>query len=404
MLALAILLFTGNNSKERKIDEHISLRKEDKMPYGAYIAHQHLKYIFPQASVMVNKRQPGYWDSLSNYETGQAIIIISPKFYADEFEMKTLLRFLENGNDVFISTRNISSEVEDVLRSRISVINTSALQDGGGNTVNDSLSVHLAGRFFPDTRRFTYKGAKFSAWFYEVDSTTADVLGTGDWTQTNFIHLKSGKGNLFFHLAPLTFSNYFLLQGDNMAYYENVLSVISPDVKKLVWDEYFLEKEYSSRSDHSYGGGKQEDGFLTELFKYKELKYALLTAILALLIYVLMEMRRQQRFIPVVAKTRNESLDFVKTIGRLYYDKGDHKNLSRKMAAYFLEHVRNKYKLSTGYLDEEFVKKLQFKTNCEEHEIREIVSFIKYLDDAPAVSNRQLIDFHKQLESFYKKA
>ena len=66
--------------------------------------------------------------------------------------------------------------------------------------------------------------------------------------------------------------------------------------------------------------------------------------------------------------------------------------------------VRNKYKLSTGTLDDNFVKNLQFKSGAEEQEIRGIVYFIKYLDDAPEIGHEQLSDFHKQLESFYKKA
>jgi hypothetical protein len=94
----------------------------------------------------------------------------------------------------------------------------------------------------------------------------------------------------------------------------------------------------------------------------------------------------------------------VKTIGRLYYDKGDHKNLCRKMGSYFLEHVRMKYKLPTGTLDEEFLKNLQYKSGVEESEIRSIVSFIKHLNEPVAINNKQLSDFHKQLESFYKKA
>lgn len=74
------------------------------------------------------------------------------------------------------------------------------------------------------------------------------------------------------------------------------------------------------------------------------------------------------------------------------------------MGSYFLEHVRNRYKLQTNKLDEEFIKNLQFKTNGDEPEIRGIVSFIKYADDAPAISDDELAEFHKQLESFYKKA
>jgi hypothetical protein len=114
-------------------------------------------------------------------------------------------------------------------------------------------------------------------------------------------------------------------------------------------------------------------------------------------------MRRKQRVIPVVAKPRNDSLDFVKTIGRLYFDKGDHKNLARKMSAYFLEHVRNKYKISTSSLNEDFIKNLQYKSGATEQEIMTIVSFINTIDEAPDVNPKLLMDFHRNLELFYKK-
>jgi hypothetical protein len=176
------------------------------------------------------------------------------------------------------------------------------------------------------------------------------------------------------------------------------LSVIKPDVTKVVWDEYYLNKR-SPGSDPD-----KKKSWLAVLFRYPALKAALLTAIFILLLYVLMEMRRKQRMIPLITRPRNDSLDFVKTIGRLYYDKGDNKNLCRKMGAYFLEHVRNKYKLPTSLLNEEFIKNLQYKSGVEESEIRSIVSFIKHLEEAKVVKNNQLTGFYKELESFYKKA
>ncbi len=283
-----------------------------------------------------------------------------------------------------------------------SEINISLQTDNNGNNIADKPSFKLLRPPFAESRNFSYKGLHFNSWFYDMDTTIADKLGTDEMKRTNFIHLKTGQGNLYIHLAPLTFSNYFLLHGDNFAYYENVLSVIAPDTKKLVWDEYFIDKKgfYSDNDDEDNEGSNS----LNELFKYKQTKWALLIAIFTLLLYVLLEMRRRQRFIPVISKPRNDSLDFVKTIGRLYYDRGDHHNLSHKMAAYFLEHVRNKYKLPTSNLDDEFITKLQFKTGCDEAEVRGIVTFINQLNRTSSVTARQVTDFHKQLESFYQKA
>ena len=74
------------------------------------------------------------------------------------------------------------------------------------------------------------------------------------------------------------------------------------------------------------------------------------------------------------------------------------------MSAYFLEHIRSRYKLNTSELDDEFVKTLQAKTGVEESDINSIIQFIRGLDHRVFVSDKELASFHKQLESFYKKA
>ena len=402
-IAVAVMLFTGKGEeRERVPDQRVTLNKKDKNPYGAYIAYQSLQHLFPEAAVSTSEKEPGEWDSLSNYGNKQALLIISPRFYASEYEMKKLIRFAENGNDVFVSARFLSSDVHDLIGAVSSEINISLQTDENGNNIADKPSFKLLQPPFAEQRNFSYKGLHFNSWFYDMDTTMADKLGTDEMKRTNFIHLKTGKGNLYFHLAPLTFSNYFLLHGDNFAYYENVLSVIPPDTKRLVWDEYFIEKKgyYSDNEE----GDEEGSNSLSELFKYKQTRWALLLLIGLLILYVLLEMRRKQRFIPIISKPRNDSLDFVKTIGRLYYDRGDHHNLCHKMASYFLEHVRNKYKIPTDNLDDDFITRLQFKTGSDATEIREIVTFINQLNKTASVTAKQVTDFHKQLESFYQKA
>jgi hypothetical protein len=260
----------------------------------------------------------------------------------------------------------------------------------------DTLEVRLLKPPYATAGKYKYPGKRHDASFTRINYPTTDALGENETEATNFIHLRAGSGNFYLHLAPMTFTNYFLLYKNNMEYYERVMSVISPGVEKIIWDEYYLNKRD--------GPKQKKKNWITVLFRYPALKAALLTAMGALLLYILLGMRRRQRYIPVVAKPRNDSLDFVKTIGRLYYDKSDHKNLCRKMAAYFLEYVRSKYKLPTGNLDETFIKNLQFKTGVEEPEVRGIVSFIRYVEDAPVISPAAVTEFHKLLESFYKKA
>jgi hypothetical protein len=401
--AAALLIFTADNNNKRVLNERVSFRKHDKIPYGGYVAYQGLKSLFPAAKISSNTKAPGDWDSLSNYSERQALIIVAPYFYADEFEMKKLISFVENGNDVFISAAIVSEDAKDILDVGISYLDIYDLYDSR-SIEEDTLVVSLMKPPFERTYDYMYPGKKLDCHFFRVDSTTTTVLGRSNLGSANFVHLKAGAGNLYLHLAPMAFSNYFLLSGKNKGYYEDVLSVISPTSKKIVWDEYYLTKRTTQQDPN-----EAKKGWLSTLLSAenaagkKSFAAGFWILVLLLLLYVLMEMRRKQRYIPVIRKPANDSLDFVKTIGRLYFDKGDHKNLSRKMSAYFLEHVRNRYKLATHELNEEFIQNLKFKSGVNEEELRSIVFFIRDIDMHPIITAHQLAYFHKQLESFYSK-
>ena len=389
--ALIILLITGAKRKAHKFNPRITLNRKDKIPYGMSVAFTGLGHLFSQATIYTSRAEPGYWDSLSNYESNQAFISINGRFSADEEEMRRLINFAENGNDVFISTTYASAAADKMLGCNSSSYGSLFF---GNNDQEEDMKISLVAPPFRKNTTYKYPGTKFNSYFDVIDSTTTEILGYGENGRPNFIHLHAGKGNFYLQMEPLAFSNYFLLHKDNIHYYENALSVISSTVKKIVWDEYYLYKRNQT----------PKKGWLTVLLGFPALKAALLTAIFTLLLYSLLEMRRKQRYIPFLAKPKNESLDFVKTIGRLYYDKGDHKNLCNKMAAYFLEYVRNRYKLATNTLDEKFIKLLQYKSGADEGSLTKIVSFIKYLDETQFINSSQLTDFHKQLESFYNKS
>jgi hypothetical protein len=261
------------------------------------------------------------------------------------------------------------------------------------NKNSDSFAVSLLSPPFSKEDEYGCPGRRLESYFSKFDSETSSVFGNDINLLPNLVQLKAGKGNLFFHLTPLAFTNYFLLFDKNINYYNKTLSLLPIDTKKVVWDEYFLNKRFSD--------GDSSKSPLSALMSQRSFRAALWLLIILLGLFILQEMRRKQRIIPVMIKPRNDSLEFVKTIGRLYYEKGDNKNLAGKMAAYFLEHIRNRYKLTTSQLDNDFIIALQRKTGQPENNIREIVSFINNMDIEETISDEQLAAFHKELEEFY---
>ncbi|MCB0741318.1 MAG: DUF4350 domain-containing protein, partial [Chitinophagaceae bacterium] len=107
-LCLVLAFFIYLRRSQRVMDNEVTYRRVDKKPYGMYVAFKELKNLYPNSSVTTTHQEPGYWDSLSEYEDGQALVIVADNFSATNTELKKLMDFVKEGNDLFIAARMIS--------------------------------------------------------------------------------------------------------------------------------------------------------------------------------------------------------------------------------------------------------------------------------------------------------
>jgi hypothetical protein len=386
ILIIGSLIVTSKNSAAKKMDERVTLRSRDKIPYGTAVARTLLPALFPNASISADNKAPGNWDSIHLYSENTAVILVGRDFNPDEDELRALLRYAENGNYVFIIAKTFSSEAVNLFGFDYN------RYEYESSYFEDSLRLQLVS---DASKTYVYPGKKFESPLFSLDTVRTRVVGSIEKSRPNFLRFKAGRGGIFIHSSPLAFSNYFILHKDNINYYQHALSVIPPEVKAIDWNEYYISKPQGLPRD------KKPDWF-GALMQYPSFRYGMITAMAFLFLSIILGMRRRQRMIPAYKKPSNDSLDFVKTLGRLYHDRGDHANLARKLAVYFLDHVRLHYKLATHTLDEGFTNSLHDKSGFGKKEIEEIVSFIISLQSDREVSDQQLADFHRQLELFYQ--
>lgn len=400
IVLLGVILAGGRNTQPRRMDERVTLRQRDKIPYGTSAAKALLPSLFPKAGIAFDVKGPGLWDGITPSSYNQAVVIVARYFNADEYELARLIEFVEKGNYVFIIARSFSDDAERIFNFSSS---RESFDDFSSNA--DSLSLNLDTSVFAASKNYIYPGKKFGSSFEAIDRPRTVILGRNGENKPNFIAMKRGSGALFIHSTPAAFSNYFILHKDNIHYFETAFSVIPREIDEIVWNEYYLLKPVGAGSGNRGGSRDDEEkepGWLSVLFRYPAFKWGMLTVLFTLIAYVVLGMRRRQRMIPLYTRPRNDSLDFVKTMGRLYHDRRDHQNLAKKMAVYFLEHVRSSYKLPTHEMNEQFLQALQFKSGYGGEELREIVAFIKDIRDGEDVTEEQLARFHKQLETFYQ--
>ena len=400
MILLLLLILTSaaflscRKMQQRQMSERITLRQKDKIPYGTAAARQLLPSLFPGTNFYDDDNSPGDWMPLNTSLRNQAVVLVANNFDADYDELRRLQYFASQGNYVFIIAKSFSDEATRFFNFSYYGHNF----DMYVNSLNDSLLVRLEKPAYPSTQVFTYPGKKFASYFSSVDVSHSAVLGTDGLNRPNFLEYRSGTGRIFIHSAPLAFSNYFLLHKNNSDYFQQAFSVMPRSIKDFVWNEYYLTKP-SSKTDED----DQEVAWYRVLFRYPPFKWGLLVGLFMLILYTLLNSRRRQRKIPFYSRPQNDSLDFVKTLGRLYHDRRDHQNLARKMSLYFLEHVRSTFKLPTHTLDESFIRALQYKSGYPAEDLNQIFSFISYINQNGAVNEQQLSRFHKQLETFYQK-
>ena len=384
---LLLILLSGCG---KQISKRVSLWRNDKIPYGTWYAWHHLSYLFPKAEVQTTNSSPVTFYGMN--EKGSAYIIIGHSVEPDEKELKAILNYAIAGNHVFVSALSIGQNMLDSFR-------LSASDAGPLFLRKDSLTLSLLHPDTYDSVSFSYPGLNAANYFTSLDSSVTTVLGKDFNGNANFVKLTYQQGgSVLLHLAPAAFTNFFLLHADNKHYYDLALSSLPDSVNTVWWDDYYRT--------HSNGVGNAERSNYSKLSVFlsnEVLRWVFWLSVLLFAIIYIFESKRKQRVLPVIKALNNTSLDFVKTVGRLYYQQKDNKNLAEKMAAHFLSHIRLRYHLPTAELTDDFVKRLSYKSGYSAGELEEIVRYISDLENKASVSDEELLAFNNKTEKFYKQ-
>ena len=137
--------------------------------------------------------------------------------------------------------------------------------------------------------------------------------------------------------------------------------------------------------------------------RYRSTRWALLLSIFVAAVYLLFQLKRRQRVIDIVEPLKNDSVSFVETVGRLYYNKGNHANLAEKMTQQFMEWVRMHYYLNTNLLSEEFAQQLTMKSGQPEAMVHELLEMIRDLRTGSVKpDDAYLYQLYRIIQQFYK--
>jgi len=384
IITLSVLItiyIVAQYNRPKAINWTETFSSTDKIPFGTYILYNRLNDIFPNAKVQA-VREPVYNVINDLKITHGTYLIVSNSVNLNEYDYKKLITFIKNGNDVFISAAYFGDEIKKELK-----IETMAeFQD-----LKSSVGIKFLNKQLDSNKVYDTKRAMGQTYFSSLDTVTTTALGSNTFHHVNFLKYSAGKGNLFLNCNPLMFTNYSLFSKDGGKYAATALSFVKNN-SSLIWDQYYAL------------GRDDEDSSMRVFLRNNALRWAFYISFFSLITFVLYEVKRRQRTIPVIEPLENSTLSFVNVVGQVYYEQRDNLNIVNKKILYFLEHLRTKYNLKTNPLDQLFIDSFSQKTGINHGFATELVNCINFLTAKHVVTNNELIKLNQLIEQFYNQS
>lgn len=359
-------------------------------PFGSKVAYLMLqknygdKYIDPvKESFKTASKWWGDKDAL--------YICISNHFYTDKKDAGDLLNFAKEGNTVFISSNNI----EENLLSQLYLENNTPFNFGSNKDSYVNTATGLGYNGEEPAAYYSYYYYPFKNYFKNIKTVYKHSLGNAKNSKDpNLMIIYWGKGKIILHAEPKALSNYFLLTKNNYNYFSNIMKLFPESPEHIYWDDFYRNQDY-----------REDDGefsTLAAIFQYPALKWAFLLAFWLLVLYILINIKRRQRIIPVAEEPKNSSIAFAQAIAGLYLKENDNKAISKKMITYFNEGIRSRYFLNSSQPNEAYLQTLSSKSGLEPAKIKELYGNINFALQTSQVTDEELLTLNEQIQHFYK--
>lgn len=388
-IALLVLAVAGVLAAEwfapEPLDWTPSFEAGDARPLGSAVPRDVLPALFPAAAVKTEDRPP--YLVLRDTARGPAsYLFVTAEFAPDAAEAAALLRYAERGGTVFAAARTFKGALADSLRLET--------ERGGlfGSASADSARLQFSSPSLAEPGGYRYARGIGGGAFARFDTARTVVLSTDDDGRPTYLRTRRGAGAFYLSSTPAVFTNYAMLADSNAAYIYKALSYLPDQGGTVLWDARYKPARQQATSP------------LRFVLAQPALKAAYWLLLGAALLFVVFEGKRRQRAIPVVEPPRNDTADFVETVGRLYFQRGDHADLARKKITYFFDYLRNNLNLAARTIDADLIQKTAERSGVPEADVQRLFATVREAQKRERLSEEELKALTSRIESFYEKS
>lgn len=340
--------------------------------------------------------------ALKPYKSQDSVtyIFIGGHCYMHKKSIEALLNFAKAGHQVLM----ISEGFPDTL---LAALNKQAAATHTGRF--DATVVRLSPETGQEGDSFTFTFRSFAGlngavtdWGYFAEPDALQ-LQRGNYTglgringKLNHVRYKVGQGSIDLHSSPMLLSNYALRNKDGFNYLNRVFSSIYTG--RVLYDT----KSRRFRPD-AEAGGQRSDTPLAYILKQPALRWAWYLFLSAVLLFFMFRARRTQRIIPVPEYKRNTGIGLTETLGSLYYQNADHRQMAETKMQLFLYFVRHKLGIQTSGTEAETIHLITRKTDISEIAVKRIFIAYERVNKNPKdkLTAQRLMDLHSRISYFY---
>lgn len=357
----------------------------DEQPFGCALFDSLLSVSLPNGYTV--SKSTFYQLEQEDSVNRRGILVVADRLNLSEVDVKAMLQMAERGNKIMLVGAMYNRYMKDTLgfESYYGYFSPVMLKQYATNpTSKDSLCWVGDSTVYPRQTFYSYPSL-CSSYFWgdslperilaektifsneyryttEADTLIADSLSHVPVAMAR----RYGKGELIMVSTPLLFTNYGVLDGQNVNYVFRLLSQMG-ELPIIRTEGYLKETAQVQQSPFRF--------FLSQ----PPLRWALYLSMITILLFMIFTAKRRQRVIPIVREPENKSLEFTELIGTLYFQKKNHADLVHKKFTYFAEVLRREIQVDIEEVsdDERSFDRIAQKTGMETEEIAKFIRSVR---------------------------
>jgi hypothetical protein len=232
--------------------------------------------------------------------------------------------------------------------------------------------------------------------FYEDCEILSTIYG-----KPNFVKIKYGLGEIYFHANPDLFFNHHLIQADGQKHAQFFLKNIGTQ-KSVYWLSFLHSKGKLNEKDKPENG-KEDDSYLGPFFNNSSTRTALILLVIGLILFYLFRTKRTKPLVEYLPTSKNRTLAFAGTITSIYQNNSEYKSIVNLMRKNFHYAVQKHFYIDISKTDnEKELIQLAEKCNMEHADLKSLNNLlsIKY---AHLVDEKFITDLAVKVRDFYLK-